>query len=133
MVKIIVQNEKEKDLINKFLDMMINGVLDQVSEIDYKQSIEDGENPFLNSDEYLFLDNGFYWSDIIVNDTEKPMIIHPSNITGECVGCGSNTEGTLDGYDIDYEEYLKLNSKEVRENWLCENCMVKENVNDQAE
>jgi hypothetical protein len=120
-MKIIVESEAEKELMGRFLEV-INSCDVISSEI---QAVDKSfpEEQLVNSVEYDFIEEGFFRCKIEVGKT-APMEQEDTVITGTCIVCGCETEGTVDGDDISYEEYLEYEKQ--RDTWKCENCLNKE-------
>ncbi|ARF70706.1 hypothetical protein B7C51_24850 (plasmid) [Paenibacillus larvae subsp. pulvifaciens] len=125
-MKIIVNNEDEQNLIQRFIDALNEMWLNEMESADHKWAHEHNEEPNLGSEEYMFIDGGLYEAKVEIEPREKPLIVYDDDIiTGECSICGAHTVGTIDGCSIDYEEYLRLTSEESRKIWKCETCWGK--------
>lgn len=124
-MRITVNNKAEKQLIETFLEALHEEMLDHI-QIQDRLLEKEGEGAWLNSDEYDFLSNGIYNAKIDISSTESPMIIESWNIYGVCTVCGTDTNGTIDGGDIDLEEFQSMMSPESVSSWKCETCYFKE-------
>lgn len=115
-MKIIVATELEKTLIEKFIDQVNLGEqLDQ---------LEDVENDGLDSVEITIIENGFLEAKVELGKTDE-MSIDDSHLFGTCTTCGAHTEGTIDGDDITYDDWIAYNLKESLATWECESCINK--------
>jgi hypothetical protein len=123
-MKIIVQNETEQNLIQRFIKVF--------EELDVMEDIETIDNecaepdPYLQSDEYrLIRDDLSQW--IVKIDESIPEMTFGDDtlIRGKCTGCGVVTEGTTDGDAPTYLEYLESRTPERQSTWKCETCYNK--------
>ena len=121
-MKVIVNNEKEKELLEKLFDVMYE--LDGISAL---ENIDNEEKPaYLQSDEYRLIQDNLGKNAIVVDDREQEMFFDDDDcITGTCVSCKTATMGTSNGDAVSYSEYLRLMSIESQLNWLCEDCYNK--------
>lgn len=118
-MKIIVNNEAEKDLVKKLLKTMRDyDILNDFREYENSAAavFTDGEISFLEE----ALD-----SRILVDGKERQLYAEHDIVTGICSVCGTVTEGIEDREDIGYSEYLEITSEESQKKWLCEECTMK--------
>lgn len=125
-MKIIVNNEAEKRLIQDFADGLSSGLLDFVEIEDHRGAEGSSYEPFLTSDEYRFLNNGLMNVTVEIDTKEWQLEAEGDIVTGNCVVCGAFTEGIIDGGDVGFEEYERLTNKEERDSWKCETCFNKQ-------
>ncbi len=122
-MKIIVRNEDEQKLIQRFVDALHEDLLSHMEESDHKWASENNQDPYLWSDEYQFIQESLFEVKVEVDPSEKSLYVEDSSvITGNCSVCDAYTEGTIDGGSVTYEEYVHLMSEETRKDWLCETC-----------
>lgn len=122
-MKIIVQNESEKKLIQRFLDAMHDlDMIDELSAVDVKF---DDEDQYLLGDDEMFLKKAIFESTVSIDANEPQICVEHHNLTGVCAVCGGATDGTIDGDDIPYSEWLDYNSEEGLKSWKCESCLNK--------
>ncbi len=116
-MKIIVSTESEKKLVKRFIDELRDScVLENIN--------EEGTEIIIDDNEIEFVSNGLYEAVVEVGKTNS--LYHDDDIIrGVCVICGTETHGTLDGDDVDYDEYLEYNTEEVRKTWKCSDCIDK--------
>jgi hypothetical protein len=120
-MKIIVSSEAEKELIKRFLSAMYDlDIIDELVKID--NDCGDGDT-YLKSGDALFLREAMNDAAIVVGDA-SPLYVEHYNLTGTCVNCGTVTEGTTDGDDISYDDWLEQTSDERMKNWKCETCAI---------
>jgi hypothetical protein len=119
-MKIIVNNEYEKKLINTFLEMLHEEMLDTIKMKD--EELASSMDSYLDPDDYDFLVDGIYHAIVTVSDAVRPMTIEPHNIMGVCASCGKQTSGTIDGMDIDYADFIHMTKPESLDSWRCETC-----------
>lgn len=124
-MRIIVNNKAEQTLVEEFLEALHEELLGVIRDHEMT-SLTEGEDPWLSDDSYDFLANAIYNAKVDVSDIEKPMYIESWNIYGTCSTCGAHTEGTIDGEDIDLEEYQRMMSPDSISTWKCETCFMKE-------
>ena len=125
-MKILVNNSQEKELVEKFFNMIADlDMVEDIEEIDNTLSVESNDEPYLTSLDYEFLRQGFFNPRILVDSTVYPITIEHDNIQGICTVCGTYTEGHIDGNEVSYSEFLDYNSEEVRKTWKCETCFFK--------
>lgn len=122
-MKIIVNNEKEKELLLKFIEALHEQMLDTMQYEDEKYARENNDVQYLDSDDYDFIKDGFYYCKVEVDNNVQELCIEHWNIVGTCTVCGSQTMGTIHGEDIGYYEWLEMQNKN---NWKCETCYFKE-------
>lgn len=120
-MKIIVSSEKEKVLLNKFVEFMQGGGIDDIEDI-----FQDEQYGFnISSSDISFLTSGFNGCVVEIGKT-SPLTIDDSEVTGICGICGEVLSGTIDGDDLsmdEYEDFKELcNSSNVR----CEDCFRSE-------
>jgi hypothetical protein len=123
-MKILVNNDKEKELVKRFLIAMreLDGI-DGIVELDEKTA--DGDDLYFQADDRLFLEDAINNAKVEVNEKVYPLCVEHYHVTGTCVDCGTQTEGTVDGEDISYEDYLEMTSPERLKEWKCESCQNK--------
>lgn len=124
-MRITVNNKAEKQLIETFLEALHEEMLDHIRTQDMILAAE-GEDSWLGSDDYDFLSNGIYNAEIDVSSIESPMVIENWDIYGVCTVCGTDTNGTIDGGDIDLEEFQSMMRPDAIASWKCETCYFKE-------
>lgn len=124
-MRITVNNAAEKQLMETFLEALHEEMLEHIQDHDMTL-ITEGVEPWLGSDEYDFLANGIYNATIDISSIESPMVIESWNIYGVCSDCGTETNGTIDGGDIDLEDFQSMMSPDNLANWKCETCYFKE-------
>lgn len=124
-MRIVVQNEKEKELIRRFIRVLVE--MDAIEEVEKLDHDTTGciDVIFLQSDEYRLIRENLHSGMIHIDQTINEMTFDDSSIiTGTCSKCETVTEGTSNDDDITYTEYLEYNSKEKQDNWLCESCYL---------
>lgn len=121
-MKIIVNNDSEKKLLRRFLDAMHD--LDGIEALT-KMDGEYDDKPCLEGDDELFLRQAIYEATVVVDDTVPQICVEHWNLQGACVVCGGATDGTIDGDDISYDEWLDYTSESGRKSWKCEGCYGK--------
>lgn len=124
-MQITVNSEAEKQLLDRFLEFLNDEGFGVIEDYDHVESIKHKEDSQFSSDEYQFLLNGLYYAKVIVNDRVDPMCIEHHVITGVCVKCETVTDGTIDGEDIPYHDYVEMMSPEAVKSWKCETCWYK--------
>jgi hypothetical protein len=125
-MKIIVSSKQEKDLIKRFLTAMreMDGI-DTIISLDAE--VADGEDEFyFKTDDEKFLEDAINSAKIEIDEKIYPLCIEHYQITGTCVICGTQTEGTIDGEDVSYDDYLDMMSPQHLKEWKCESCLEKE-------
>ena len=120
-MKILVNNEKEQDLVRRFLKSMRE--LDMISELLDRD--QDCKTEFLNSDESHFFDDMLLNACVEIDPSVAELFAEHHILTGTCAVCGQETEGTIDGNDISYSDYLDSQSLEIQGDWRCESCWGK--------
>lgn len=127
-MKIIVQNEKEKDLIKRFVDLLTEDYgLDALEIHDDEMSKYPDEIPRLNADECKLLYEEFRDRSITIDENIEEMLFENDDvITGTCKVCGIQTCGRVNGESVTYSDYLHSMSKEQQDNWLCLTCYEKQ-------
>ncbi|WP_276918677.1 hypothetical protein [Aneurinibacillus aneurinilyticus] len=127
-MKIIVQNEKEKDLIKRFVDLLTEYYgLDALEIHDDEMSKYPDEIPRLNADEYKLLYEEFRDRSITIDENIEEMLFENDDvITGTCKVCGIQTCGRVNGESVTYSDYLHSMSKEQQDKWLCLTCYEKQ-------
>lgn len=127
-MKILVNNSQEKELVEKFFNMIADiDMIEDIEKIDNTFSVESNEEPYLTSLDYEFLRQGFFNHRILADSTVYPLTIEGDNIQGVCTVCGTYTEGRIDGNEVSYSEFLDYSSEEVRKTWKCETCFFNSN------
>jgi hypothetical protein len=121
-MKIIVSSELEKGLVKRFLTAMRD--LDMVDEL--AKSDTECETEYLESDDQYFIEDMISNAKIEIDEKVQPLYIENYHITGTCTKCGTFTEGTVDGEDISYDDWMDQTSEEAQKTWLCEDCMNRE-------
>lgn len=109
-MKIIVASEDEKKLIKIFIDELIS------SEI-----LEELISDRISNSDIHFIENGYVEAKIEIGET-NPLYIEEDNVIGICVKCGIKTNGSANGEDVSYEEWVEMNTKESKDNWMCLEC-----------
>lgn len=111
-MKIIVASEAEKELMQRFLSIISTSdiISNVVKDID--------DEKLVSSEEYHFIENGFYDCMLEVGQTNSMTQEH-TIISGICIVCGSYFEGIADGGDINYDEYAEYQ----KEDMYCEDCL----------
>lgn len=119
-MKIIVANESEKLLIEKFIEEFREcDMADELHEV----SSECDPHDCFHSDEATIINYALDQCRVIVDEKEKDIYLEEDDlITGICKFCGEQTNGMSDYDDITYEHYLKMMSLDEQENWTCEEC-----------
>jgi hypothetical protein len=120
-MKIVVANEKEKELIMNFIKAMQD--LDMFNEMESLDHSE--ERIYLSTDQYRVISDNLHSVEIDKNE-EEMTFDDDTCITGTCKKCGVTTEGTSNGDSITYVEYLRSRSEEQQSTWLCETCYLAE-------
>ncbi len=122
-MKIVVNNEQEKELVYRFLRAVNElDLLEDFEKVDEEYATEKSPQ-FLSSAEYTLLRDNLHilYTEIEVDETIKQMEFDDNNIVqGTCVDCGVHTEGFADGRTISYKEYLEIMND--TENNRCEDC-----------
>ena len=121
-MKIIVNNEREKELLQRFIEMLNEDTISIIEEFDHSHSLDE---VYLSADDYDFIRDGFNCCDVVDDSKEKQLYIEHHNIVGVCSICNSDTSGTIDGNDISYWEWLDMCNSDKSE-WKCETCYFKE-------
>lgn len=127
-MKIIVNSEEEQSLMERFFGLIHEmELIDELEKLDEKTAEEWNDEQYITSLEYEFLRQAFFYpSKIDIDKKEYPLTIEHDNISGQCVACGTITEGTIDGNDITLEEFKDFNSEDTHKTWKCEACYLKE-------
>lgn len=125
-MKIIVNNEKEKEIIERFLSALEEHMLDVIRIEDDKYASDNNDEAYLLPEMYDFLLDGIVNCKIECDEKVSEMYTEHYNITGKCVECEKNTEGTFDGNDVSYLEYLEYYDTKSINSWKCETCYFKE-------
>jgi hypothetical protein len=122
-MNIIVHDDNEKKLLERFIDV-INSCdgIDSITELDSSL----GDDCILENGDDLFLTDAFNNAKVEIDKNEYPLCIEHYQITGTCTECGAQTEGTVDGEDVGYSDYLEVMSTENIKTWKCESCINKE-------
>lgn len=120
-MKIIVANEQEKALIKRFLKAMkeLDGV-DTIVELDTETA--SGDEQYFEGDDRIFLEDAISYAVVEVDETVSDICVEHHHLTGTCSVCGTQTEGTEDGDDISYADYLEMTSPEAMKEWKCYEC-----------
>lgn len=124
-MRVIVQNEAEKRLLQKFFDYLNETGIEDMEKDDIDEWAEERvDEMWLSSDEWnLMRDNFGKYTNIVIDPKESEMYFDGDEmITGTCHKCAKRTVGTIDGDAISYSEYLRLNSPEVQQHWYCDTC-----------
>ena len=124
-MKIIVNNESEQKLLRRFLDLMhdLDGV-EEMSKID-DEFDDANESTYLEGGDALFLERAVLEAKVVIDNSESPICIEHDNLQGTCAVCGTATDGTIDGDDISYDEWLDYHSESGLKQWKCEGCLNK--------
>lgn len=127
-MKIVVQNEKEKELLKRFVDLLIkDDGLDALEIHDGELANDSGEFQRLNTDEYKLLYEEFRDRSITIDENIEEMLFENDDvITGTCKVCGIPTCGRVNDEPVTYSDYLHSMSKEQQDNWLCLTCYEKQ-------
>ena len=67
-MKIIVNNEKEKELLLKFIEALNEQMLDTMQYEDEKYARENNDVQYLDSYDYDFIKDGFYYCKVEVDN-----------------------------------------------------------------
>jgi len=119
-MRIVVNNEQERELVKRFLRMTYdNDLFNELERINIENDVHD-----LDSAEYQVLEWAFNLAKITIDKTEREMELDETDcITGFCRVCECQTEGMGDCHDdVTYSEYLRLMSADVQAEWICEDC-----------
>lgn len=127
-MRIIVQNEQEKELIKRFVNILTkDGGLDALEIHDDEISTEQDCFTRLNTDEYRLLYEELRDRVITIDENIEEMLFEDDDvITGTCKICGIPTCGRVNGEPVTYSDYLHSMSKEQQDNWLCLTCYKKQ-------
>jgi len=121
-MKIIVSSEKEKELMERFIEQIYDGdLLPTWFSKDLDEAIKHYGNEAIDSTDADFITNGFREAALFVGPTIE--FQQEDNIlNGTCHKCNSYVEGTEDGDPISYDDYLEWQIK-ISENELeCIKC-----------
>lgn len=121
---ILVNNEKEKGLLEYFCDYLGDCGLDILEEKDE----EIGKD--FSSEDYRFLSNEFVSPKILVDPKVYPLTTQDDVCIGHCATCGQYIQGTIDGGDVTYEEYLEHKEKDDNGQLYCEDCWNKADIHE---
>ncbi|WP_227937714.1 hypothetical protein [Alkalihalobacillus deserti] len=106
-MKIIVQNEKEIDLVNRFL----KDILDQHTQ---------KSSPSLNEDEYRLLIHSLEGATISLDPAEEEMTFSKDDIMSRIMNCRSGSRNDTITY-ADYSDQQNQPMNEIWENNACWN------------
>lgn len=116
-MRIIVQNEKEAELMERLvMDMDAYG-LDEYVKLD----AIDGEG--ISKNDSLFLQYAFTAAKIEVDTAVEAMYCCSDIVTGKCCKCGVATSGVVDEAEITYEEYLAYEKARKDDALYCADCL----------
>ncbi|EIW20731.1 MULTISPECIES: hypothetical protein [Pelosinus] len=122
-MKIIVNSENEKKLLERFFEAMHDlDMVEELNEIDQKTC---GDDTYLDSYDEIFLRQAICDVSVMVDSSVQEIYVEHYNLQGKCVDCGIITEGTIDGEDISYDEWMDKTSDESVKSWKCESCFNK--------
>lgn len=117
-MKIIVSSKAEKELMQKFIEIINDCCcIEDIEEDDNDTS----EVPVISHDEYRFIENGFNNCKVEVNESIQSMTQEHHIVGGTCQVCRQEISGMTDGEDITYDEYLEIMSEKM----ICEDCIKK--------
>jgi hypothetical protein len=123
-MKIIVKNDKERDLIKRFIKALVE--LDGIEEVEKIDHEGDLDETYVWSDEYRLIREELSTVKIDIDEYIKEMTFDDSSVViGKCMNCGVQTEGTSNDEEITYSEYLYYMSDEIQNTWKCEKCFIK--------
>jgi len=118
-MRIIVNNKKEEELVERFLTLAHDyNLIDELEDIDKEcceQSMLEGDT--------IFLESAICDALVMVEPDVPPICIDSDSVDGVCVTCGALTNGTFNGEEMSYEDYLDMKSSDS--NWQCEECYNK--------
>ncbi len=113
-MKITVSTEKEKELVKKFIEELHDScILEDLNDDVIRVVVDDTDVEFVM--------NGLREAVVEVGETSS--LMHDDDIViGVCVVCGDETHGTIDGDDIDDDEWQEYCSEITRNQWKCSKC-----------
>ena len=124
-MEIRVANESEKKLMDYICEYLGDSGVDLLEEHDEYKDTPDG----ITSDAYRFVQRLFCNTKVIVGENIGAVEVEDDICTGTCCVCGEELEGTFDGDDVTYEEYLDYIKKSQDGEVYCEKCWRKETGN----
>lgn len=119
-MEIRVANESEKDLINYLCEYLGDCGVDILEEHDEYKNTPDG----ITSDAYKFVQQLFCNPKVLIDENIRSAEVEDDVCTGVCCVCGKELEGTFDGSDVTYEEYLDYIKKSQDGELYCEKCWM---------
>lgn len=117
-MKIIVNNENEKKLMEEFMDLLWEWGLETLEDDDHGSAFVEMEGyRILKSDTNL---NG---TKVEIDNEEPEMTLYETDfVNGYCVTCGEYWEGFPEGYELAYKGFRELDNSNLK----CEDCYGKE-------
>ena len=116
-MKIIVSSEAEKKLMKKFLELIQDEDLDILTP---NVKLEEYD---LDSTDLDFISSGMFYTEIEVDYSVEAMEQEDEIVNGNCGKCGKETCGTIDGDNVNYDQWLGF--RDNPEEWYCESCYKK--------
>lgn len=117
-MKIVVANESERKLVEYTCEYLSDSGIELLEQNDEFKNTPDG----LIDGSYEFLCQMFTNPKIIVDKDIYPTVLEDSICIGVCGVCGEPLEGTFDGNDVTYDEYLDYINKSMNGELYCERC-----------
>jgi|GEM_PF-4334120 len=123
-MKIIVQNSREKKLIEDFkvqledsniLLTYFNGIFEENEKYYLQDTIDYNES--------MYIESALINCEVIVDENVEEMMQEHDIINGVCKECGKSMEGTIDGDPISYYEFVDWQSWLTSDKALCFDCM----------
>lgn|GEM_PF-6664396 len=116
-MKIIVNNEHEKKLVENFLDLLKEDGLAVLEEWD-------GDNTFLTPYDFRILGDNVYYFKVEIDKEETDLHFEETDfVEGVCNMCKETWVGFQDGYELTYRGLLELNKNKELD--YCEDCYRK--------
>ena len=122
-MEIRVSSESEKKLVEKFLSYLGDSGVETLQADDHDPKYSTG----ITDDEYEFIRCNM--PRVVVDTKEYPMMYDDYICKGNCHICGTELEGTDDGSDVSYDEYLDYIRASKDGELYCEKCWRKETGN----
>ena len=119
-MEVRVANESEKKLMDYICEYLGDSGVDLLEEHDEYKDTPDG----ITSDAYRFVQQMFCHPKVIINENIMAVEVEDDVCTGFCCACGEEVEGTFDGSDVTYEEYLDYIRKSQDSELYCEKCWL---------
>ena len=119
-MEIRVANESEKELMDYICEYLRDFGIDILEERDEYKDTSDG----ITSDAYRFVQQMFCHPKVVIDENIRVAKVEDDICTGTCCICGTELEGTDDGSDVSYDEYLDYIRASKDGELYCEKCWL---------